>query len=209
MRIKINNYMREYYLCVSDQWFGPMSIDKLREFPVSKDMFIWWAGLSEWKRVGDLGDQNFIFQTVPPPVDKVGKKNEPSDNFKRDVVRDLDDLVESYQGLSSFLLYVSAAVFLIFLFFVFGYFFMFLMRDQNNVFVFSVSLSVIFVFSVFIYYVSFSYRKKSAVLRRNLSKLRIKNIINAKDIDNFYDYKKRDGTVNEDEIQESNIIIKN
>jgi len=179
MRIKINNYMREYYLCVSDQWFGPMSIDKLREFPVSKDMFIWWPGLSEWKRVGDLGDQNFIFQTVPPPVDKVGRKNEPSDNFKRDVVRDLDDLVESYQGLSSFLLYVSAAVFLVLLFFVFGYSIMLLIRDQNN----------LFVISAFIYYVSFSYRKKSAALRRNLIKLRIRDIINANDIDEFYDDK--------------------
>lgn len=160
--------MREYYLCVSDQWFGPMSLDKLREFPVSKDMFIWWSGLPEWKKVDDLRDQEYLFQTIPPPVKKIVKNDKHFENDKRMAIRNKEDVILAYEGLSSFLFYTSIVVMLIVFVALLGYAIMLLIQDKNNVHLFFWSLIGFFVFAIILSCISLSYRKKSFSLRGDI-----------------------------------------
>jgi hypothetical protein len=168
--------MNEYYLCISDQWFGPMSIDKLREYPVSKDMLIWWPGLNEWKRVGELSDLEHFFQTVPPPLKTVDKTVEASENNKRIVVRDIDDLVYSYHGMSSFLFYTSVLIVLIGFMILICYSVVLLVHNPKDVYLFYGSLFGLFVVALVIYFMSVSFRKKSVILRDKLSRLRLGSI---------------------------------
>jgi hypothetical protein len=157
--------MKEYYLCVSDQWFGPMSLDKLRAFPVSKDMFIWWSGLPEWKKVGDLRDQEYLFQTIPPPVKDIVKNDKHFENDKRKVITNKEDVVLGYEGWSSFLFYTSIVVMLIVFLSLFGYAIMLLIQDKHNFFLFFGSLIGLFVFAITLYFISLHYSKKSLSLR--------------------------------------------
>lgn len=161
--------MKEYYLCVSDQWFGPMSMDKLREFPVSKDMYIWWSGLSEWKKVGDLRDHEYLFQTVPPPVNKAVKNDKYFENDKRLAIRNKDDVIVGYEGMSTFLFYTSVVVMLLVFLTLLGY--AILLLQKNNVELFILSLICLFVFAIILYFISLSYRKKCLSLRDEIHQI--------------------------------------
>jgi hypothetical protein len=157
--------MKEYYLCVSDQWFGPMSLDKLRAFPVSKDMFIWWSGLPEWKKVGDLRDQEYLFQTIPPPVKDIVKNNKHFENDKRKIITNKEDVVLGYEGLSSFLFYTSIVVMSIAFLSLFGYTIVLLIQDKHNFVLFVGSLIGLLVFAIILCFISLHYKKKSLSLR--------------------------------------------
>lgn len=65
-----------YYLAVNGQATGPFDVGVLRQMAVSGqvtcDSLVWQAGMSEWKKAGDVDELKNMFVTMPP----VPKANE-------------------------------------------------------------------------------------------------------------------------------------
>ena len=59
-----------YYLAVNGQATGPFDVGVLRQMTVSGqvtcDSLVWQAGMSEWKKAGDVDELKNMFVTMPP-----------------------------------------------------------------------------------------------------------------------------------------------
>ncbi|EJF08883.1 DUF4339 domain-containing protein [Pontibacter sp. BAB1700] len=63
--------MKNYYLINEEgQQEGPLSFEELKNLKISRDSFIWYEGLEEWKRAGLLNDFNSYFK-LPPPFQQI------------------------------------------------------------------------------------------------------------------------------------------
>ena len=84
--------MKQYYYASGDQQLGPFSLQELQSKNLQKDTYVWYEGLSDWTRAGDLPELSGIFeapqeqmqtqqpplqQTPPPPVQQTGGYNQP------------------------------------------------------------------------------------------------------------------------------------
>ena len=59
-----------YYLAVNGQATGPYDVGVLKQMTVSRQMtcdsLVWQAGMSEWKKAGDVDELKNMFVTMPP-----------------------------------------------------------------------------------------------------------------------------------------------
>lgn len=60
--------MKKYFIYQENQQIGPLTFEELQERNVGKDTMVWFDGLAEWKKAGDLLELNDLFQAGPPPV---------------------------------------------------------------------------------------------------------------------------------------------
>lgn len=64
--------MKEYYISDGQNTIGPLSKLNLFNQNISKDTLVWYEGLSEWKKAGDIEELADLFsiKQVPPPLPK-------------------------------------------------------------------------------------------------------------------------------------------
>lgn len=62
--------MKEYYISDGQNTIGPLSKLKLLSQNITKETWVWYEGLSEWKRVGDIDELSDLFSSkqIPPPL---------------------------------------------------------------------------------------------------------------------------------------------
>lgn len=58
----------KYYFSDGHNQFGPFSKIELKSKGITKDMLVWFEGLSEWKRAGDIEELSDLFSSkqIPP-----------------------------------------------------------------------------------------------------------------------------------------------
>lgn len=67
--------MKQYYYANGDQQLGPFTLQELQSKNLSKDTYVWYEGLSDWTRAGDLPELNSLFEaaaTATPPPGNTG-----------------------------------------------------------------------------------------------------------------------------------------
>ncbi|MFT7605116.1 MAG: hypothetical protein ACI8VT_002709 [Saprospiraceae bacterium] len=84
--------MKQYYYANGDQQLGPFSFPELQSKNLQKDTYVWYEGLTDWTRAGDLPELNVLFeappeqiqtrqpplyQTPPPPAQQTGGYQQP------------------------------------------------------------------------------------------------------------------------------------
>jgi len=83
--------MKQYYYANGDQQLGPFSIQELQSKNLRKDTYVWYEGLSDWTRAGDLPELGGLFETpqaqmqtqnpplhqTPPPPAQTGNYQAP------------------------------------------------------------------------------------------------------------------------------------
>lgn len=69
--------MKKYYYTDGSNTFGPFSIEELSEKSLSKDSYIWYEGLDNWTRAGELQELDQLFPSrviIPPPIKPPGMR---------------------------------------------------------------------------------------------------------------------------------------
>ncbi len=64
--------MRQYYYAEDNQQIGPISFEELKTKNISPDTLVWFEGLGDWTRAGDINELAELFPTAqetstPPP----------------------------------------------------------------------------------------------------------------------------------------------
>ena len=62
--------MKQYYYSDGKNQFGPFSKIELQNTGISKETLVWFEGLSEWQKAGDIEDLADLFpkKQTPPPL---------------------------------------------------------------------------------------------------------------------------------------------
>ena len=62
--------MKKYYYSDGKQQIGPLSKEELRSKGISKETLVWYEGLTEWTKAGDVEELVDLFSntTTPPPL---------------------------------------------------------------------------------------------------------------------------------------------
>jgi len=58
--------MKQYYYANGDQQLGPFSLQELQSKNLRKDTYVWYEGLSDWTRAGDLPELSALFEAIQP-----------------------------------------------------------------------------------------------------------------------------------------------
>lgn len=71
--------MKQYFYASGDQQLGPFSLQELQSKRLTKDTYVWYEGLADWTRAGDLPELNALFeaQTMAPPQPSVQQSPPP------------------------------------------------------------------------------------------------------------------------------------
>lgn len=71
--------MKQYYYASGDQQLGPFSFEELQSKRISTDTYVWYEGLADWTRAGDLPELNALFEatTMTPPQPTVQQSPPP------------------------------------------------------------------------------------------------------------------------------------
>jgi hypothetical protein len=67
--------MKKYFYTDGEEQFGPFSINELKNIKISRDYYVWFEGLSEWKLIAEVDELKEIFTSIPPPIASI-KKND-------------------------------------------------------------------------------------------------------------------------------------
>lgn len=61
--------MSKYYYLENNQQLGPVSLEELKAKNITKETFIWYQGMADWQKAGDLPElaSLFVVATPPPP----------------------------------------------------------------------------------------------------------------------------------------------
>ena len=59
--------MKQYYYLDGQQQFGPLSKEELQGKNITKETLVWYEGLSEWTKAGELEDLADLFPNIPTP----------------------------------------------------------------------------------------------------------------------------------------------
>ena len=60
--------MKKYFIYQDNQQVGPLTFEELQARNLGRETMVWFDGLAEWKKAGDLLELNDLFQSGPPPV---------------------------------------------------------------------------------------------------------------------------------------------
>ena len=72
--------MKKFFYVRNEEKIGPVTFDELKEANINEDTLIWFEGLAEWTRAGDLAELREIFELIPPPLEFEGQDLK-SDSF--------------------------------------------------------------------------------------------------------------------------------
>ncbi|MDR2065630.1 MAG: CD225/dispanin family protein [Prevotellaceae bacterium] len=62
--------MKKYFYSDGTNSFGPFTLEELKEQNIQRETSVWYQGLNEWKKAGELLELSEIFKFVPPSVTK-------------------------------------------------------------------------------------------------------------------------------------------
>ena len=73
--------MKKYFYSDGKEKHGPLSLEELKHEGISKETLIWFEGLDDWKRAGDLDEMKPILELQPPPIftNEKNESNEPEE----------------------------------------------------------------------------------------------------------------------------------
>ena len=60
--------MKQYYYANGDQQLGPFTFQELQSKNLGRDTYVWYEGLSDWTRAGDLPELSVLFQAPAAPA---------------------------------------------------------------------------------------------------------------------------------------------
>lgn len=66
-----------YHYSDGQNQFGPFNIDELKTKKISKDTLIWYEGLDNWTKAGDIPELFVLFKSIPPPLTSTTKTPPP------------------------------------------------------------------------------------------------------------------------------------
>jgi len=61
--------MKKYFYTDGTNYFGPFTLEELREKNITRDTKVWFQELDEWKPAGTIPELADIFKFVPPPIE--------------------------------------------------------------------------------------------------------------------------------------------
>ena len=60
--------MKKYYIIKNDKKFGPYSIDELEKNIINSDTLVWFNGLDDWTKAGEITELKSLISIEPPPM---------------------------------------------------------------------------------------------------------------------------------------------
>ena len=60
--------MKKYHYSDGQNQFGPLDIEELKEKQIKKDTLVWYEGLANWTKAGDIQELSLLFKAIPPPL---------------------------------------------------------------------------------------------------------------------------------------------
>lgn len=73
--------MKKYHYSDGDNQFGPLTIEELKDNKITKDTMVWYEGLDNWVKAGDVDELKELFKSTPPPLSS-SKQSPPPINVK-------------------------------------------------------------------------------------------------------------------------------
>ena len=72
--------MRQYFYSDGQQQLGPVTKEELQSKGITKETLVWYEGLSEWKKAGEVEDLADFFPNIPtpPPIPEQKTTTPPS-----------------------------------------------------------------------------------------------------------------------------------
>lgn len=108
---------KNYFYSDGKEKFGPISLDELSTKELSESTLIWYEGLNDWKKLGEIYELKSILRikAVPPPLPSEKKeeisKTEVSGTLEVKTKKEPNKVVEEFkpsrQGLKLFLIWVG------------------------------------------------------------------------------------------------------
>ena len=62
--------MKQYYINVDNKQIGPLSFDELKENKITRETIVWFEGLQDWQKAGDIEELKLVFKNFPPPINQ-------------------------------------------------------------------------------------------------------------------------------------------
>lgn len=59
--------MEKYFLHDGENHIGPFSLENLKDKKISKDLPIWFEGITDWTKAGAIEELKSLFELTPPP----------------------------------------------------------------------------------------------------------------------------------------------
>ena len=86
--------MRKYFMYDGQMKDGPFSLEELKTKPLKKETLIWYDGLKDWGKAGDIDDlkEFFIQKAIPPPLPVNSKVNTRSRDKILETFTDADEM---------------------------------------------------------------------------------------------------------------------
>ncbi len=97
--------MRKYFMYDGKMKDGPFSLEELKAKPLKKETLIWYDGLKDWGKAGDIDDLNEFFtqKATPPPLPVNSKVNTSSRDKILETFTDADEMYREREKRSLFL----------------------------------------------------------------------------------------------------------
>ncbi len=62
--------MNTYHYSLEGKSYGPVSLEQLQGFNITKETLVWKEGLDHWVQAGELEELEVLFKAVPPPLNQ-------------------------------------------------------------------------------------------------------------------------------------------
>jgi cytoskeletal protein RodZ len=63
----------QYFYTDGNNQFGPFTIDELKEKKITKETSVWFEGIENWTKAGEVPELEVLFKAVPPPLPSAPK----------------------------------------------------------------------------------------------------------------------------------------
>jgi len=69
--------MKNYYIEVNGQHSEPLTFEELKTRSLTLDTLIWFEGMEEWTKAGNIPELAGLFRNIPPPIQKTATTPPP------------------------------------------------------------------------------------------------------------------------------------
>lgn len=69
---------REYFVVINGKQEGPFNLKSLQFKNLNKETLVWYDGLNEWMKAGELEELKSVVKATPPPVGNVVQNAPPA-----------------------------------------------------------------------------------------------------------------------------------
>ena len=57
-----------YYYAKNEEKIGPLTLGELKKIDIKKDTLVWYEGLKDWTKAGEIKELKELFKVIPPPI---------------------------------------------------------------------------------------------------------------------------------------------